>query len=376
MPGESARLENLRRQLLDLYTCQGYLQTSPPFVEFAELLHNSGPANHNLLECTDPLTGRRLALRGDGTAQVARVRSVQMADTPDPVRLCYCLPVVQSRVESLDSPRFFYQVGAELFGASDSRADGEILSLMVQSLQEAGIGEIIVSLGHTGFFSALMDSAGADKEVTAQLLGLLQRRALPEIEAVARQVGLDDGITQLLKTLAGAHGEIDQLEQLTEPFTHLRGVPEAVQELRQIAGALPAECKPLFDLGDVYRKHYHSGLVFACFTPSHGAAVARGGRYLTDSGTSAVGFSANLWLLAALSNKGLSSKDLSNEEAAPAKLVFAPADTDGALKAEIDRLRAAGTAVVQGFADTPGPLPGCTHRLERQGDGWQLKPLD
>lgn len=369
LPAQSARLEQLRRRLLNLYSSWGYLHTSPPVLEFADLFHSeSDRVTGGPFELSDPLSGRQLAIRPDATAQVARVRTVQMADVADPVRLCYCLPVAQRTSDSLGAPRLFYQVGLELFGSAAAGADREVMTLMVHSLQQAGLDEIIVSLGHTGFFAALMDAAGIhEQEVRQEFLALLQRRSLPELTSLARQMGMRKKEDELLRLLAGAQGEAGQLEEIAAPFTELKGGKQAVAELTRLSAAVPAGCRVQFALTEVHGKLYHRGAVFACFTPGYGAAVARGGRFLAPDQSPAVGFSASLWLLAALAHP-------SGDE--QRQVVLAPADSDADLEQQIESLRQQGAVVIRELeGQETGTSVGMTHRLQKQRDAWTLSPV-
>ena len=77
MPPQAARVERLRRELLDLYRSWGYELVIPPVVEYLEsLLTGTG---HDLdlqtFKLTDQLTGRLLGVRADMTPQVARIQS-------------------------------------------------------------------------------------------------------------------------------------------------------------------------------------------------------------------------------------------------------------------------------------------------------------
>ena len=368
-PARVARLERLRRQLLDLYVSWGYLQTSPPFMEHAAALRSDDEAlNRNLFELSDALSEGRLAIRADATTQVARMQAVQMDSSRGPVRLCYCLPVAQRQPESLGAPRFFYQLGVELFGSSAASADAEVLGLMIQSLQQAGVTGITVNIGHTVFFSAIMGAAGVQGDGRQRLLQLLQNRAAPEIPEAAAAAGVGEAEAQLLVRLADSHGDMTDLESVAQPFMHLPQIAEAVSEVRTLSAVVPSDCRVQFDFADLHGRMYHQGLVFACFTPAHGAAVARGGRYRAgaEGDKPAVGFSSSLWLLEALGREASSGGG---------RVIFAPADDDSGLAAEVARLRAAGEVVVCGLDDshTAESIEGCTHALCRSGDGWQVR---
>ena len=75
LPLQAAVVEDLRRQLLDLYRSWGYQLVIPPLMEFTESLLVGLGADLDLLtfKMTDQLTGRTLGVRADITPQVARI---------------------------------------------------------------------------------------------------------------------------------------------------------------------------------------------------------------------------------------------------------------------------------------------------------------
>ena len=75
LPGEAARVELLRRRILDLFFTHGYELVVPPMLEYLDsLLTGTG---HDLdlrtFKLVDQLSGRLLGLRADMTPQVARI---------------------------------------------------------------------------------------------------------------------------------------------------------------------------------------------------------------------------------------------------------------------------------------------------------------
>ena len=75
LPREAARVESLRRRILDLFFVHGYELVVPPLLEYLEsLLTGTG---HDLdlrtFKLVDQLSGRLLGLRADMTPQVARI---------------------------------------------------------------------------------------------------------------------------------------------------------------------------------------------------------------------------------------------------------------------------------------------------------------
>ncbi|MCW9004181.1 MAG: ATP phosphoribosyltransferase regulatory subunit, partial [Gammaproteobacteria bacterium] len=127
LPAEAAKLEGLRRKLLDMYASWGYQLVMPPFIEYLEsLLTGTG---HDLdlqtFKLIDQLNGRSLGVRADMTPQVARIDAHQFKkDIPN--RLCYIGTVLHTRPDGFGGSRSPLQVGAEIYGHAGVESDVEV----------------------------------------------------------------------------------------------------------------------------------------------------------------------------------------------------------------------------------------------------------
>ena len=161
LPDEARRLEQLRRQLLDLFALWGYQQVIPPFIDFIESLLTA--TGHELdiqtFKLTDQISGRQLGIRADMTPQVARIDAHHLAcDKPN--RLCYLGTVLRTQGDHLAKSRSLMQIGAELYGHAGIESDLEVLQLMLEMLAVAGLQDVYIDLGHVAIFRALIRSAG------------------------------------------------------------------------------------------------------------------------------------------------------------------------------------------------------------------------
>ncbi|MEI6547866.1 MAG: ATP phosphoribosyltransferase regulatory subunit, partial [Burkholderiales bacterium] len=148
LPSEARRIEMLRRRLLDLYRTYGYELVMPPMIEYIEsLLTGSG---HDLdlktFKLIDQLSGRTMGVRADITPQVARIDS-HLLDRSGITRLCYAASVLHTRASGPLSTREPLQIGAELYGHPGLEADLEVIELLLQSLQLAGVSRVRIDLG-------------------------------------------------------------------------------------------------------------------------------------------------------------------------------------------------------------------------------------
>lgn len=372
LPPQAARLEQLRRALLDLFDRWGYELVIPSLVEYLDSLL-TGTGNDLELQTfkfTDQLNGRMMGVRADMTPQVARMDAHRLTGREGPVRLCYQGVVLHTRGDGLGGARSFSQIGAELYGHSGVESDAEMVCLMMETLALAELGPVSVDLGHVGIFRALSKAAGLDAQQEGLLFDALQRKAVPEIQTLLADMSVDTATRQALEDLVWLNGDDDVLTKARKSLTGNAAALQAVDEMEQVAERVARQYPDLqlhFDLAELRGFHYHTGLVFAAYQPGQGQAVAQGGRYddigkVFGRARPATGFSADLKTLIALSNA----------QAVKSDGVFAPAGDDPSLQAKIRELRANGTRVVKELSGQSGgaAAAGCSQVLVMQDGQW------
>src|ERR687884_2185030 len=149
LPAEAARIERLRRELLDLFEVHGYELVMPPLLEYVEsLLTGTG---HDLdlqtFKLVDQLSGRMLGLRADITPQVARI-DAHLLNREGVTRLCYCGSVLHTRPAAPGATREPIQLGAEIYGAPGVAADLEMQRLLCDALRLAKLRGVRLDIGH------------------------------------------------------------------------------------------------------------------------------------------------------------------------------------------------------------------------------------
>ena len=379
LPDDALRLERLRRTLLDLFSTWGYQLVIPPLIEFLESLLTG--VGHDLdlqtFKLTDQLSGRMLGIRADMTPQVARIDAHNLKRDV-PTRLCYVGTVLHTRGDHLEQSRSPMQVGAELYGHAGMASDLEILRLMLETLAMAGIQNVHVDLGHVGIFRGLARQAELNSDQEAEVFGVLQRKARPELKELLSEFDLTAEMRAMLAALPELNGYAGVIEQARQRLTSAdRSVMQALDDLEQIARQLSQAFPSLpinFDLAELRGYRYQTGMVFAAFVPGHGREIARGGRYdevgkVFGRARPATGFSADLKVLAGLTSE--------LEGAGCVQSIFAPCVDDADLSEKIRDLRAAGGHVIQELLGQTGDAAelGCTHKLDKQGRAWEIVPV-
>jgi ATP phosphoribosyltransferase regulatory subunit len=372
LPEEAARIERLRRDLLDLFAVHGYELVMPPLLEHLDsLLTGTG---HDLdlqtFKLVDQLSGRMLGVRADITPQVARI-DAHLLNRAGVTRLCYCGSVLHTLPNGRHRTRQPLQIGAEIYGHAGIESDAEIQRLMMRALDVAGISNSHLDIGHVGIFRALVRKARIDAAQEAELFRAIQAKDAPALRELART--LPRVTREALAALPHLYGgpEVLALAQRRLP-----GYPEIVAALRDLK-ALSRELQDVarircFDLAELRGYHYHSGVVFGAYAEGQAHALAQGGRYdevgkAFGRARPATGFSMDL--------RGLAG---ASPDAGRRPRILAPhLPQERALQRRIAALRARGITVLvdlPGHAGTREEL-GCERKLVRRGARWVMKKL-
>jgi len=377
LPPLAGQIEQLRRQVLDLYARWGYELIIPPLIEFTESLLVSTNRDLDLqtFKVTDQLSGRSMGIRADMTPQAARIDAHSL-NRSGPVRLCYADSVLHTRPANAQASRSPIQLGVECFGIASLEADAEVISLMIETLQCFAIPRFVVSLGHVEIFREIATQSGLDSQKTEILLDILQRKASVELNRFVIQEKLDARLANACVQLLQWNGDVSMLVQAKKSLAPCgEKLTAAIAELEYIAGLLKSRYPEVIlhvDLAELPGYHYHNGIVFAAYVEGAGAAVANGGRYdalckLFGRERPATGFNADLKTLVQL-GRAVTSTVFG---------IVVIADGDEQQWQAVSALRASGERVLLLPTDAADGirLHRCDRQLLRESGHYVVKPL-
>ena len=350
LPVEAHKLESLRRQLLDLYESWGYQLVITPLIEYLDslLVGSSHDLELHTFKITDQLSGRMMGIRADITPQVARI-DAHCLNRDGPVRLCYVDNVLHTKPRGLMTSRVPIRVGAELYGHPGVECDIELVCLMHATLSAVEIGDIHIVLGHVGIYRTLVQEANLNSEIEQSLYQAVQRKAYDEIDSVLDASVADNALCEMMKQLARLSGGETTLDEAIQVFADAPpSVKNELQELVAIVKGIKQRLPDIllcFDLCELRGYEYHTGIVFAAYTPGYGRAVAKGGRYddigeVFGRARPASGFDSDLKTLSKLSGKVFQR----------GAAILAPGDDSKELLALITKLRAEGSVVISNLS--------------------------
>ena len=371
LPAEARKVESLRRSILDLYQSYGYELVAPPILEFLDSLLTGTGSDLNLqtFKLVDQLSGRTLGLRADITPQVARI-DAHLLNRAGVTRLCYAGSVAHARTPVGSSSREQLQLGAEIYGCASWEADFEAITLLLKTLDVAGLKKVYLDLSHAGILAGILVDEKLDKDTIESLYVLLQSKDRPRLRqwATCLPAKVADALLALTE-LNGPCAEV--LANAKKILPKHVAVDEALNDLERIVSASKtnSNLELSIDLADLRGYQYHSGVMFAAYVDGLPQPIARGGRYdqvgqAFGRSRPATGFSLDLLTLASLSPLNIRKK-----------AILAPWVQDAALETVIADLRNRGEVVIQVLAgkSVEAAEYECDRELVKQGSSWEVK---
>lgn len=373
LPSQARRIEELRRDLLDMARSYGCELVMPPLLEHLEsLLSGTGrELDLKTFKLVDQLSGRSLGLRADTTPQVARI-DAHLLNRAGVTRLCYCGPVVHTRPAGMQSTREPLQFGVEIYGHAGLEADLEVQELALDALKRAGLTGVVMDMGDARLVKGVLGDLQLPPVLLADLVAALAAKDASQLEHLA--LDLPGSAKQGLQSLLSLYGGPEVLATARECLPKNAVISAALDDLQWLSSHLrqtQADARLGFDLADLSGYAYYSGVRFALYAEGSSDAVLRGGRYdevgaVFGRRRPAVGFSLDLKTLVALT------------PASPLRAaVRAPWGEDASLRGAVRRLREQGETVVCVLPghEHEGDEFDCDRELTRVGDHWVVRAL-
>ena len=300
LPDECYNLNLIEQKLAKKFSLSGCTQVQSAGLElydtYAEI-KNKIPQK-KMFKLTDS-DGSLLVLRPDMTLAVARMAATRLEDVPS--KLCYFSSVWQYPQTGGLSIREIYQAGVEFLGVSNPFSDAQGIAFAIECLEEIGVKDFIVDIGHVGFFKGILEDCALNEECVEQVRLLINAKDSVGAQALLLKQGASESAVNALAALPTLFGGVEVLSR-AQKYTTNQTALSALSHLKQVYELLKSfglEKYISFDLGTVKDLSYYSGVVFTGLTKSLGSPILSGGRYdnLSDDfgkHVPAVGFAMGL----------------------------------------------------------------------------------
>lgn len=260
----------------------GYQDIQTPSFEFFDVFSREiGTTPSKELYKFFDKEGNTLALRPDFTPSMARCAAKYFMEETFPIRFCY-LGNTFTNISSLQGKLCeVTQMGAELIGDGSVEADAEMIAMLIECLESAGLEQFQVTIGQADYFRGLCEAAGLSEETELALRENVSGKNIFGVEDLLKQQHIGEEYRKAFLKITELFGSAEVLGQAEALTVNERSL-KAVGRLKQVYERLTVygvERYVSFDLGMLSKYHYYTGVTFRAYTYGVGDAVVKGGRY-------------------------------------------------------------------------------------------------
>jgi ATP phosphoribosyltransferase regulatory subunit len=272
LPDEMAELRAMTERIRAVFTAAGYGEIYTPALEY-ETTFPRASAPRPAYRVFDE-HGHVLVLRADMTVPIARVASTRYAHVEPPLRFCYVAHAYRGVRPQRGQAREFLQAGIELIGAPGPEGTAEVLRVLCQALEAAGLADFRVGVGDASLYPALLDGLGVAPSARDRILAELVQGDFVGVEREIGALHLDDDAAQTLLAVPRTRGAAEVLDRFDLPSQALAGMRGLHARLEPAVAE-----RVIYDLGLVRSLNYYTGAVFQVYDPAYGVPIGSGGRY-------------------------------------------------------------------------------------------------
>ena len=266
--------------------------------------------------------GNTLVLRPDFTPSVARCTAKYYAEESRPIRFCYQGSAFSNTSDLQGKLKESTQAGAELMNDPSVYADAEMIALLTECLQAAGLSRFQITVGNVEYFRGLCEAAGIGEETEEELREYISGKNYFAAEDLLRSEEIAPEYRELFLQITNYRKNDAELQEVLDR-TKNPGARRALERLISLHLLLKdygVEKYVSYDLSLLSKYHYYTGVIFKGYTYGVGEAIASGGRYdrlLSHFGkdAAAIGFMIPVdILLEAMKRQNLLPADLQRSE--------------------------------------------------------------
>lgn len=280
LPETAVELEEIEGNIRQTFRLWGYQPFITPTLEYYEALTVGMGARlkKELYKFID-YEGNILTLRPELTAPIARTIAGRVSEMTLPGRFSYSASVFRYDEPQTGRNREIYQMGVELIGEGDSKADAEALILAIEAILKTGLRDFKFDIGHTGYLDGIIEELELCSEEIDKIKTYLTGKNIVGLNNYIEKLGIAK--KEPLNKLPVLRGGKEILNKAGNMVSNNRS-REALQNLCDIYEYLADYGLAdylAFDLGLIRGFDYYTGVVFEGFTEKLGYTICGGGRY-------------------------------------------------------------------------------------------------
>ena len=290
---------NIQEQLHQVFEQYGCLDIQTPTFEYFDVFSKQlgTTPSKDLFKFFDT-EGNTVVLRPDFTPSIARCAAKYFDPENEAVKLCYMGNTFTNASKYQGRLKETTQCGVEFIGDGSAEADAQMLAMVVDSLKAIGMEQFQISVGHAGFFDALLDAAELRRKHANKLRTLLDNKNFLDVEVFVEELDVESRLKNLFLLLADfdiTDEDLENAKKWAVDYPKVAKAIDSLDELNQNVKEKGIKQFISFDLGMISNYEYYTGIIFAGYTYGLGEPIVKGGRYDTlmsnfDKDAPAIGF--------------------------------------------------------------------------------------
>ncbi|MCS7129744.1 MAG: histidine--tRNA ligase, partial [Candidatus Caldarchaeum sp.] len=280
LPNEFAVKQRVVDTVREVYRLYGYEEVETPTLEYLELFEakSGDEIRHRMYVFTD-VHGRKLVLRPEVTASIARLVASKLSKNPTPIRLGYVADCYRYDEPQWGRRRRFWHGGFELFGSSDPSSDAEIILVSRDVFSKLGISSFSFRLGHVGVMRGILEKM--ETRLQDRFLSMLDRGMREEAFQTAAPYLEREALECLrrLSALKGGEQVVKQAADLVSPWSMASDSVRNLGEILEVVRETDPSLKYEVDFGFARGLEYYTGFIFEQKIQGEELSFNGGGRY-------------------------------------------------------------------------------------------------
>jgi len=285
LPKDAEKMRHVELTARELARLYGYEEIITPVVESHDLLAaKAGEEIRLRMYAFNDMGGRKVALRPEFTASIARLVATKLRTAPKPLRL-FCVGSLY-RYDEPQYARFreFWQADYEIMGSDKPEADAEILTLTNDLLRRLGIRNQYLKIGHMGILRGILSQEGMNEDQQSQVMQLLDKKRWEEALALIQRSGISQQCLTTLKNVFEIKGKeptqvIKKIIEAVKKYEKAVAAAENLQEILELTIQSNVKCEMFIEAGFARGLEYYTGMIVEAYVPELDFALEGGGRY-------------------------------------------------------------------------------------------------
>jgi histidyl-tRNA synthetase len=275
-------IEGKARKIAQLY---GYGEIITPVLESYELLAaKAGKEIRSRMYAFEDLGRRKVALRPEFTASVARLVATTLRNEPKPLRMFSVGSLYRYDEPQQGRFREFWQSDYELMGSAKPEADAETMMLTNSLMKGVGLKNFAFKVGHVGVLRGILSQEKIEDEVQNGIMQLMDKKEYDAALGLVEEAGVSEKCLETLRKLVKAKGSkfsevLGEMERLAEGFESAVDAVRSLQEILELVSESGEKINMVVEAGFARGLEYYTGMVFEVYVPEMNISLCGGGRY-------------------------------------------------------------------------------------------------